>query len=819
MLCDPGEATEYLLQALGPRSASLKSDTENPPVAFVFPGQGAQYINMGLRLYGGEEQFRQAVDRCAEALIVHLGCDLRQLLFPDPSDAERATQSLNDTMYTQPAIFTVSYAIASLLEHWGIRPTAFAGHSIGEFVAATFAGVMELDEALQLVATRGKLMQSLPTGSMLSIRLPFESLVENLPCGVDVAAVNGPQLCVVAGSTMNIEELRQKLTAAGTACRILHTSHAFHSSMMDPVVEPFLRAAESVRLSAPRIPFVSTVTGDWITDQEATDPSYWARHLRSTVQFSKAIRVLLSDRQQVIVECGPRRTCAMLALQHCPPNPDRVIATMPDSADPVNEYPSLLLALGALWLNGSAPNWTAFHGGQKRRRRAIPSYPFQRKRYWIDPGNTTSFGCQSAVPLAIHDSTLATANHSTDSDDRRSDTGDALTLAVLALLEEIYGGKIEVFNPDARFIALGLDSLALTQLARSVRTRLGFEVTFRQLIEQYPTTRLLVDAISANQPEPTAPNKNGETMDGVVVLKEGGERRLFFIYDGEGEVLPYLKLARRMPPEITVLGVLPLRLPRIPQAHTTIPEMAEHCVQVMRRHQPNGPYCLGGLCAGGVIAFEAARQFEQGKERVERVILLDATNPQAPVRPWLTTINRWRRYSSVFGGAQESEMERAYLSDAPTNGSTATLTSAMTKIANVVTYETQRSLDSISVAVRYSLLRNTLVHKRQWPKWIPPMRELDIYTKANRKHEPGTLAADVVLVRATNNGEGIDTPQQTYVEDPLLGWGAHTTGKFDVIDASGGHLSMLTDDRHVEELAHKLLEILWRGPLSESRSH
>ena len=158
------DARDVLTQPSSPLSLSLKSESDNPPVAFMFPGQGSQYINMGLRLYQGEELFRETVDRCATALAPHLGCDLRRFLFPDPADAETATQSLNNTFYTQPAIFTVSYALASLLMHWGIEPSAFIGHSIGEFVAATLSGVMELDEALRLVATRGRLMQGLPRG-------------------------------------------------------------------------------------------------------------------------------------------------------------------------------------------------------------------------------------------------------------------------------------------------------------------------------------------------------------------------------------------------------------------------------------------------------------------------------------------------------------------------------------------------------------------------------------------------------------------------------------------------------------------------------
>jgi amino acid adenylation domain-containing protein len=509
----PEEASVTLAQAAGSRSASLESDAENPPVAFMFPGQGVQYINMGLRLYRGEVRFRETVDRCAATLSPELGCDIRDILFPAPSDAERARESLDNTKYTQPAVFVVSYALASLYQHWGIRPSAFVGHSIGEFVAATLSGVMELEDALRLVAARGRLMQGVPSGTMLSVRMPMETLVDRLPAGVDLAANNSPQSCVVAGPTSLVAALSEKLKAEGVACRTLHTSHAFHSSMMGPVLEPFLRIVESVRLSPPRIPFVSTVTGDWIEASQASDPSYWARHLRSPVLFSRALRILLEDSARVVLECGPRQTSAALALQHRPVNPGRVVAAMPDSTEPDDEHPSLLLALGALWLNGCTVDWPAFHEGETRRRQALPTYPFQRKRFWLEPGPAVTFGvdgsrAQASASAAIpgeHAKTNGAADPRRGEEETRAPADDTTAL-VVALLEELLAHEIEGFDEDARFMALGLDSLLLMQLARGVRARFAFDVTFRQLTEQYLTTKLLADAIRGSRPAGAAPS-------------------------------------------------------------------------------------------------------------------------------------------------------------------------------------------------------------------------------------------------------------------------------------------------------------------------
>ena len=477
-------------------STSLKSDVEKPPVLFMFPGQGAQYVNMGLHLYRGEPVYKAAVDRCATALAPHLGCDLRDFLFPSAADAARAAQSLNNTFYTQPAIFTISYSLATLLQHWGISPGAFIGHSIGEFVAATFSGVMELPDALRLVATRGRLMQSLPGGSMLTVRLAREEVAERLPAGLDIAAINGPRLCVVAGPTEVVAKFNERLSAEGVACRLLHTSHAFHSAMMDPVVEQFMKAVKEVPLAEPRIPLVSTVTGNWIGADELRDPWYWARHMRSPVQFSAAVQVALAEPQQVLVECGPRRTCATLALQHRPKNPGRVLATMPDSGDPEDEYPDILLALGNLWAQGCTIDWRAFHEGEQRRRVSLPTYAFQRKRYWIEPGLAAQpSGSPVAVPVAAARPAVGAEVAQAALGGAAAGAGDGLTTAVVAIVEELLGSKLESFDEDARFIELGLDSLLLTQMARAVRVRMGFEATFRDLTERYASPRLLVDAI------------------------------------------------------------------------------------------------------------------------------------------------------------------------------------------------------------------------------------------------------------------------------------------------------------------------------------
>ncbi|HEY0602390.1 MAG TPA: type I polyketide synthase, partial [Herpetosiphonaceae bacterium] len=287
VVCRDRDQAIALLEARDPRQVLTTSgEPRERPIVFLFPGQGAQYVGMGRDLYDGEPVFRQAVDRCAELLRPQLGVDLRNVLYPGAQQAESAGQQLSQTWLAQPALFVVEYALAQLWISYGVRPGAMLGHSIGEYVAATLAGVLSLADALKLVAARGRLMQQLPGGSMLGVALAESALRPLLGPALDLAAINGPASCVVSGSHAAIEELRAQLAAQGIESRLLHTSHAFHSAAMDAIRAPFAELVGSVRLSPPQSPYLSNLTGGWISAAEATDPRYWARHLRETVRFA-----------------------------------------------------------------------------------------------------------------------------------------------------------------------------------------------------------------------------------------------------------------------------------------------------------------------------------------------------------------------------------------------------------------------------------------------------------------------------------------------------------------------------------------------------
>jgi acyl transferase domain-containing protein/acyl carrier protein len=361
------------------------------PVIFMFSGQGAQYVNMAQELYEVEATFKQHIDTCAKTLQPLLNLDIRQILFPKAQLQEVASQQLQQTAITQPALFVIEYALAQLWMEWGVRPEAMIGHSIGEYVAATIAGVFSLEDALAVVATRGKLMQPLPVGSMLAIPLPekqVQSLLEQQTHGgssIQIAAINTPSSCVVSGSREAIASLQNQLSSQGIECRLLHTSHAFHSQMMEPIVEPFVQAVKKVKLNPPRLRFISNVTGTWIKDEQATNPSYWGQHLRQTVKFSDGISQLLEQFEGVFLEVGPGRTLSTLTTQHLLPQAkQQVLTSLRHAKEQQSDVSFLLQTLGRLWLAGVEIDWSGFYTHERRHRLPLPTYPFERQRYWID---------------------------------------------------------------------------------------------------------------------------------------------------------------------------------------------------------------------------------------------------------------------------------------------------------------------------------------------------------------------------------------------------------------------------------------------------
>jgi acyl transferase domain-containing protein len=493
------------------RVFSRSSRNAEPKVGFLFPGQGAQQPNMARRLYDTEEMFRNEVDRCCELLKPLLQFDLRDVLYPAGEITDEIRQKLTQTALAQPAIFTVEYALVRLWMSWGIEPAAMIGHSIGEFAVACVAGVFSLEDALRLVAARGCLMQSLPRGSMLSIRASETDVRAMLGPDLSIAAMNAPMLCVVSGPDEAVAALEAELTRKEIIHRRLHTSHAFHSAMMDPIHEQFAAEVGKIRLHAPMRAYVSGLTGKWITPAQATDPAYWVRHMREPVQFSRGVENLRQREDLLLLEVGPGNVLATLARQHPAKAKDQIlVSSLTDGTPDCNEMVAMEQALGALWLGGVQPDWKAFHAGARRLRVALPTYPFERKRYWLEvPKNESaagpqSFGTTSQTPqifespstLPVQEIPIMTQASVSNTQSRQ----DKIRGMLAGIFEDLSGVDVSAAEPSATFLELGFDSLFLTQVTQSIQSTFGLKVTFRQLLSDQNSLAALSAYIDSKLP-------------------------------------------------------------------------------------------------------------------------------------------------------------------------------------------------------------------------------------------------------------------------------------------------------------------------------
>ncbi|WP_410606659.1 SDR family NAD(P)-dependent oxidoreductase [Amycolatopsis sp. lyj-109] len=380
---------------------------QDRPVAFLFAGVGEQYPGLVGELYRREPVFRAHLDDCLGHLDGDLvtgerggGPSLAALLGRTGDEDPRAAK-LQRTELAQPLMFAVDYALARTLMDWGLRPAAMLGYSLGEYVAACLAGVLSLDDALALVAKRAELIAALPGGSMAAVPLSVTELETRFDlAGLDIAAVNGPELVVVAGENQAVERLAEELRAADIPCRPLRTSHAFHSRMLAPAAAELTAwIAANVTLTAPELPYLSNVTGSQATADLVTDPAYWARHMCETVRFADAATELLADEHLAVVEIGPGPSLGALLRGLSPASRwPMITATLPAADDPRPADEVLTDALSRLWLLGADLDWSAYHGrgtatpvyrGTAPGRVPLPTYPFQRQRYWIEAAPTT----------------------------------------------------------------------------------------------------------------------------------------------------------------------------------------------------------------------------------------------------------------------------------------------------------------------------------------------------------------------------------------------------------------------------------------------
>jgi thioesterase domain-containing protein len=754
------------------------------PLVFLLPGVGDQYVGMAHDLYVTWDIFREEVDRCAQILEEYLGTDIRNIIYPsgqswkknnqrkgidlkqmmlarntvEPKDPDAA--ALNTTLFAQSALFTIEYAMGRLWQRLGAAPDAIVGHSMGEYVAACLAGVLSLHDALRLIVARAKLVGELPQAAMLSVTLPEAELRPLLGEDLHLSLINGPSQCVVVGSVEAVADLESVLAEREVITFRVQNGYGFHSRMMDPIVDDFQSEVAKVELREPGIPYISNVTGDWVTATQATDPAYWARHLKETARFSDALHHMWQMADPFLLECGPGHTLGMLAAQH----PDRRGTIRDGSVWTIRQrYQNeaddkvLLNAVAKVWLSGVAIEWENIQTRGRGRRIPLATDPFDR-RYLRETADSKDnltghaalqIGGVAPAPISAVEGTL------------------------LRLWEDVL--ETRGFGVEDNFFNLGGTSLQSARLLMEINRRFRMDLRLTTILEA-PTVRSMAALISQS-----ADHERG----GLVCLNGDGEVNLFLVHDGFGETLLYLQLAKRLPAKVSVYGIEPKSLRGVPLAHTSVESMAAFYVDQIRKLQPKGPYLIGGLCAGGVIAYAMAAHLKESGEQVQMVVLLDSAMPKARKRSPRALAHRLSRL--------EGAAKQAYQTGVAPRARWMSVASIIArKVRNAAMYESSQVWERMTVALRFMFLRLAVRHNIRWPSALPPLSVLQIYTVLRSRYTPPMLADVPVILMRASTGEGADTPyRELYDED--LGWRG-LVNRFDVTDVSGGHSSMLQEE-------------------------
>ncbi|MCB9066930.1 MAG: amino acid adenylation domain-containing protein [Calditrichae bacterium] len=492
---NPADAASVLGKSAPQRLISQSCVGEPHSTVFMFAGGGAQYLNMGLQLYQTESVFREIVDECAELLLPMIDRDIRELIYPAETNDALAAEMEQPTL-ALATLFTIQFASAKLWMSWGVAPNAMIGHSMGEYTAACLSGVFSLKDALAMVVMRGKLFETLPEGAMLSVPLSEAELRPFLNDDLSIAAINRPDSCVASGTVAAIEQLQQTLASREIEATRVRINVAAHSQLVEQILDEFGKFLQTIEFHTPEIPLISNVTGEWANNSVA-NWQYWVKHLRQTVRFADGMSTLLDSEGRIFLEIGPGQILSSLARMHPQKSAARtIVSSMRHPRETTPDDQHLLTSLGRLWLAGKDIDWQKFYGNEKRMRVSLPTYPFERKRYWIDPPDASTLPNQTTqqhvftgdtkMPQPAQPTATAPAVAATKPRKER------IARKLQEILHDLSGVEIDALDPNVTFLELGFDSLFLSQANATIQRNFKVKISFRQLFEEAPT----IDALS-----------------------------------------------------------------------------------------------------------------------------------------------------------------------------------------------------------------------------------------------------------------------------------------------------------------------------------
>ncbi len=517
---------------------------ESPQIVFLFPGQGSQYLNMAKELYGTQPVFRDQFDHCVEILQRIINIDIRTVVYPDSE--ESGTPDLNDTQYTQPVLFALEYSLAVLWKSWGIEPDYMLGHSLGEYTAACVAGVFTLEQALEIVAKRGRIVHGMPDGRMAAIFAPLEEIRNILPENLTISAYNSPGSFVISGTPEAVEQCIQLCADRDIKAAVLKISHPFHCSIIADSVEALKSLIAGMELNPPDCPFISNVTGTWITPQQAVSPDYWASQLINPVMFSAGIETLSKEKNRVFLEVGPGSTLTTLVLQH-----QEIIEgipclySLPHPREKSDSAVFIMRTLAGLWERGILLDWkTVDSGVAVQRIMHLPFYPFERTPFWLESKKRTKV-----------EKPASTAALSVDSEDILYSVqpepvlvDQNFSVIVTGILSRILG--IPSISPEQDFFDLGGHSLLAAQVVYEINRVLHTKFTSAVLLAN-PLVGDFVQVIEAEMaeilPEPESSYDESLHEACLSTSLSTGQRRLWFFHQLEPENPAYnLALSLRL---------------------------------------------------------------------------------------------------------------------------------------------------------------------------------------------------------------------------------------------------------------------------------
>jgi len=515
--CVLGSSENEIRKKLSEAESDSPSPSLNPKVVFLFTGQGSQYPKMGWDLYENEPVFRETLKKCDELLRPHTDdVSLLDILY----NSDEGDGRIHEARYTQPAIFSVEYALARLWESWGIRPSAVIGHSIGEYAAACVAGVYSLEDGLRLIANRGRLIQSLPeNGTMAAVIAKKEAvsrILGNYKDRVSLAAVNAPENILISGDRSAIEEMMEIFTEEDIPARFMQISHAVHSMMMEPIQDALYDMASEIQFSSPTIPVISNISGK-PAGQEIASPEYWRRHIREEVKFYDAMQSLDAAGYEIFLEIGTTSTLISLGMQCIPHNKGVWLPTLgvnnamfnmrPGRPDGYDDRTPMLHALGQLYVHGVNVDWKAFHKPYPRKKVVLPNYPFQRERYWMEPKFENLKLETGNLKLETGNLKLETGNREPGTGNRKPETGNRKP-KLLSLVYQASEIRVSESDMDTDLLKLGFDSLMITRLRNAILEHWGIEMEMSSFFTRTRTFNQIAEFIDTRVPYETTEETN-----------------------------------------------------------------------------------------------------------------------------------------------------------------------------------------------------------------------------------------------------------------------------------------------------------------------